>query len=116
MAELDKNLPDQIHITDDRSILAVCKRVCTSLKPSDNREQDEELIFETLCRIFADKRGDKTVSFTAYPNTSKIDNLKELLFLLIDDQEKSDQVLEYVYEFLDNVYPQEELWRLKMRI
>ena len=115
MNELNKNLPDQIHITDDRSTLAVCKRVCTSLKPSNNREQDEELIFETLCRIFAE-RSHKTVSFTAYPNSSKLDNLKELLFLLIDDQEKSDQVLEYVYEFLDNVYPQEELWRLKMRI
>jgi hypothetical protein len=115
MTKLNKNLHDQIHITDDSSILGACKRVCTSLKPSDNREKDEELIFESLCRIFVE-RVNKTVSFTAYPNSSKIDNLKELLFLLIDDQEKSDQVLEYVYEFLDNVYPQEELWRLKMRI
>ncbi|MDQ6785388.1 MAG: hypothetical protein M3033_01020 [Acidobacteriota bacterium] len=107
------SLPEQIHITNDGSFLAVCNRVCTSLKPSGSREQDEELIFETLCQIFAD-RSHKNVSFTPYPDSSKIDNLKEHLFLLIDNQEESDRVVEYVYEFLDNVYPQEELWRLKM--
>lgn len=107
------SLPEQIHTTDDGSFSGVCNRLCASLKPSGSREQDEELIFETLCRIFAE-RGQKNISFTPYPDSSKIDNLKEHLFLLIDNQEESDGVVEYVYEFLDNVYPQdEELWRLK---
>jgi hypothetical protein len=106
-------LPEQIHSTDDGSFIGVCNRVCTSLKPSGNREQDEELIFEALCQAFAE-RGHKNASFTPFPDSSKLDNLKEHLFLLIDDQEESDGVVEYVYEFLDNVYPQEELWRLKI--
>ncbi len=108
------SLPEQINTSDDESFLAICNRICTSLKPSGSREPDEELIFERLCQVFAD-RGHKSVSFTPYPDSSKLDNLKEHLLLLIDNQEESDRVFECVYEFLDNVYPQdEELWRLKM--
>ncbi len=107
-------LPDQINTNNDRSIFAACQSICTKLKPSGNRGQDEELIFEMLCRSFADRES-KRISFTPYPDSSKIDNLKEHLFLLIDNQEESDRILEYIYEFLDNVYPQEELWQLKMR-
>lgn len=106
-------LPEEIHSTDDSSLAAICNRVCTSLKPSGNREQDEEFIFGTLCRIFAEK-GRKNVFFTSSPGSTKIDNLREHLFLLIGDQEKSDKMFECVYEFLDNVYPQDDLWRLKM--
>ncbi len=107
------DLSEQTNSTDDESFLGVCNGVFASIKPSGSREQDEELIFETLCRIFAEK-GHKNVTFTPYRNSSKIDNLKEHLFLLIDDQEASDNVVENVYEFLDNVYPQENLWRLKI--
>jgi len=107
-------LPDQINTNNDRSIFAACQNICTKIKPSGNRERDEELIFETLCHIFAGRES-KRISFTPHPDSSKIDTLKEHLFLLIDNQEESDHILEYIYEFLDNVYPQEELWQLKMR-
>jgi hypothetical protein len=107
-------LPEEINIADDESFSGICNRVCTSLKPSGSRGQDEELILDTLCRTVAD-RVHKNISFYPHPDSSKLDNLKEHLFLLIDDQEESDGIVEYVYEFLDNVYPQEdELWRLKM--
>ena len=108
------DMPEHPEITDDGSLFGVCNRVCVSLKPSGSRERDEVWIFERLCLVFAE-RGHKNVSFTPSENSSKINDLKEHLFLLIDDQEKSDAVVEHVYEFLDNVYPQEELWRLKMR-
>ena len=107
------DLSEQTNFTDDESFLGVCNSVFASIKPSGSREQDEELVFEMLCRTFAE-RGHKNVSFTPYRNSSNIDNLKEHLFLLIDDQEASDNVVENVYEFLDNVYPQENLWRLKV--
>lgn len=107
------DIPEQINVTGDGSFLAVCNRICTSLKPSGNREQDEELLFEMLCRHFAES-GRTNVSFTPRSDSSKIDNLKEYLFLLIDNQDESDYVVEQVYEFLDNVYPQEGFWRLKM--
>ncbi len=98
------DLPEEIDITDDGSFTALCNRVCTSLKPSGNRQKDEEFIFGALCRIF-DGRGNKNVSFTSSPGATKIDNLKEHLFLLIDDQDSSDALVECIYEFLDNVYP-----------
>jgi len=107
------DLPKEIEITYYGSLLSICNQVLTSLKPSGNREKDEEFIFGTLCRIFAE-RGHKSVSFTSSPGSSKIDNLREHLFLLIDNHKESDEILECVYEFLDNVYPQDELWRLKM--
>lgn len=106
--------PERIDKSDEGSILEVCQRVCTKLEPIDNREKGEEMLFELLCRNFAEM-GHKNINFTPHPDSSKLDNLKEHLFLLIDNQEESDRVFEYVYEFLDNVYPEEELWRLKMR-
>lgn len=108
------DIPEQVNLIGDGSFLGVCNRVCALLMPSGSRELDEEWIFERLCLVFAE-RSHKNASSVPSRNSTKLDNLKEHLFVLIDNQEESDAVVENIYEFLDNVYPQEELWRLRMQ-
>lgn len=97
-------LPHEIDVTDDGSFSSICNRVCTSLKPSGNRDKDEEYLLGNICRILSE-RSQKNVSFASSRGSTKIDNLREHLILLVGNLEESDNILECVYEFLENVYP-----------
>jgi len=39
------------------------------------------------------------------PRFSKLENLRERFFLVVDSQEELDAINEYIKEFFDNVYP-----------
>lgn len=98
------DLPNELEIKHDGTAINVCRRICTSLKLSGNREKDQEFIMENICRVLSENRH-QNVSFLTNPRFSKLENLRERFFLAVDSQEELDAINEYTEEFLDNMYP-----------
>lgn len=98
------DLPDELEIKPGGNAIILCRRACTSLKLSGNREKDKEFIMKNICRVLSEKRH-RNISFLTNPRFSKREKLRERFFLAVDSQEELDAINKYINEFLDSVYP-----------